>query len=175
MGPEGARLKATKIALKMTSEQIQNRTKAAMRGYRIFLDRMTDEERSRWLLAQRSRMSVAIAAAAAQPAAARSERAKIGAETRRKNGYRPNEPFEVVSERTKRSAAARLANQTPEQLRAIAIKGWETRRAKFDSSEQRLDDWSVKFIRHWLARGYSVDSVAAAFSVSSTEIEKAVA
>lgn len=84
------------------------------------------------------------------------------------------------------------ANMTPEARSDRIRKGWATmtpeahkerarkmqdgrRLARLAKSGQRLDEDLVPFVRHWNLRGHSVKSIALAFDVSTSEIERAVA
>ena len=127
LGPDGASARSRKIALKMTPEQIRARSvkgaAAARAAGKGMIYGNTREQREQW-------RQMGVVAAAAQPAAVLSARANNGWETRRKDGWKTPDSFESISERTKRSAATRIANQSPEIRRAAALKGWITRRSK---------------------------------------------
>ena len=49
------------------------------------------------------------------------------------------------------------------------------RLARLKKSNQRLDEELIPFVRHWNLRVRSIESIALAFNVSNSEIERAVA
>ena len=68
------------------------------------------------------------------------------------------------------------ANMTSEARAERVCKIQEGRRlARLKKSNQRLDEELIPFVRHWNLRVRSIESIALAFNVSNSEIERAVA
>ena len=160
---QAARAKSTTVREKVSSSQ------------KKFWSNLSPEERSERVKHQLAGMSVAQKGNRTRKAwtkltpearAERVQRAQAGISEAARAGQ---------SEKMRAWQTEQAQLRTPEQRSEIVKKSWATRRARYGQTGARVPEELVVFVRHWIKRGHSVESVAAAFNVSGSEIERVAA